>query len=75
MDAYEATKAIRDPQSTVRCHHVPVIAMTRHPGEQDRKRYIDAGIDHYISKPIKPQRLREIIKMFPPPTHADSSTD
>ena len=71
MDGYEATKAIRDPLSTVRCHDVPVIAMTRHSGEQDRKRCIEAGMDHYISKPIKPQRLREIIKMFPAPIHAD----
>lgn len=71
MDGYEATRVIRDPQSGVRCHHVPVIAMTGHTKEKDRKRCIEAGMDHHISKPIKPQRLREIIKMFPLDSHPD----
>jgi CheY-like chemotaxis protein len=75
MDGYEAIKVIRDPQSSVRCHDVPVIAMTRHPREEDRKRCIQSGMDHCIGKPIEPKRLREIIKMFPPPTHVDSSTE
>jgi CheY-like chemotaxis protein/predicted Fe-Mo cluster-binding NifX family protein len=75
MDGYEATRVIRDPQSGVCSHDVPVIAMTRHPGEQDRKRCIESGMDHCISKPIEPDRLREIIKMFPHPPHSDSSTN
>jgi CheY-like chemotaxis protein/predicted Fe-Mo cluster-binding NifX family protein len=76
MDGYEATKVIRDPQSGILCHDVPVIAMTRGPREKDRKRCIQAGMDYCICKPIEPQRLREIIKMLtPPPIHADSSTN
>jgi CheY-like chemotaxis protein/predicted Fe-Mo cluster-binding NifX family protein len=75
MDGYEATKVIRDPQSGVRSHDVPVIAMTRDPVEQDRKRCIESGVDHFISKPIEPDRLREIINMFPPPSHKDSITE
>jgi CheY-like chemotaxis protein/predicted Fe-Mo cluster-binding NifX family protein len=75
MDAYEATKAIRDPQSTVRCHHVPVIAMTRYSEEEDQKRYIESGMNDCICKPIEPKRLRQIINTLTPPAHADSSSD
>jgi len=75
MDGYEATKAIRDPQSTVRCHDVPVIAMTEHSKEKDRERYIKAGMDHYIAKPLKPQRLREIITRLTPAAQPNSRTD
>jgi CheY-like chemotaxis protein/predicted Fe-Mo cluster-binding NifX family protein len=75
MDGHEATKAIRDPQSTVRCHDVPVIAMTEHSKEKDRERYVEAGMDHYIAKPLEVQRLREIITRLTPPAHPDSKTD
>jgi two-component system sensor histidine kinase/response regulator len=74
-DGYAVTRVIRDPQSGVRCHDVPVIAMTRDPEEQDRKRCIQAGMDHCIGKPIEPQKLREVIKMFPPLTYGDLSTE
>jgi CheY-like chemotaxis protein len=50
MDGYKATRVIRDPRSGVRCHDVPVIAMTRDPGEQDRKRFIEAGMNHCIAE-------------------------
>jgi CheY-like chemotaxis protein/predicted Fe-Mo cluster-binding NifX family protein len=72
MDGYEATKVIRNPQSGVRCHDVPVIAMTGHAREKARKRCLEAGMDHCISKPIKPKRLREIINIFPPDSHSDA---
>ena len=49
MDVYEATKLIRNPQSSVLCHDVPVIAMTTHARLEDRERWIEAGMDHYIS--------------------------
>ena len=66
MDGFEATKAIRDPQSDVRCHDVPLIAITRHQGEEDRKRCIKSGMDDCIFKPIQPQRLLEIVNAFLP---------
>jgi CheY-like chemotaxis protein len=71
MNGYEATRLIRDPQSGVRCHDVPVIAMTRHSGEEDQKRYMESGMNDCICKPIEPKRLREIINTLTPPAHAD----
>jgi signal transduction histidine kinase/DNA-binding response OmpR family regulator len=64
MDGYEATRLIRDPQSKVRNHHVPIIAMTANAMKGDRERCIKAGMDDYIAKPIRPQKLSEVIKTF-----------
>ena len=72
MDGYEATKIIRDPQSGVRCHDVPVIAITPPTSKGDRKRCIEAGMDDYIAKPIQPKRLLEIVNILLPASHTDS---
>jgi signal transduction histidine kinase len=66
MDGYEATGVIRDPESNVLNHQVPIIAMTAHAMKGDRERCIEAGMDHYVSKPIRPERLLEAITMFLP---------
>ncbi len=62
MDGFEATDTIRDPQSSVLNHDVPVIAMTAHAMEGDRNKCIQAGMDDYIAKPVKPEMLSKIIK-------------
>jgi len=71
MDGYEATRVIRDPQSKVRNHEVPIIAMTAHAMKGDRERCLEAGMDDYISKPIQPQKLLEVIQTFLPDSDAD----
>lgn len=62
MDGFEATKNIRDPQSKVKDHHIPIIAMTAHAMKGDRGRCIDSGMNDYVSKPIQPQELLEAIE-------------
>jgi two-component system sensor histidine kinase/response regulator len=62
MDGFEATKWIRDPQSHVTNHHIPIIAMTAHAMKGDRERCIDAGMNDYVSKPIEPRELLAIIE-------------
>ncbi len=62
MDGLTATKIIRDPKSKVKNHDVVIIAMTAHAMKQDREMCLNAGMNDYISKPIKPKTLLEIIE-------------
>jgi two-component system sensor histidine kinase/response regulator len=51
LDGLEATAAIRDREKSSR-EHLPIIAMTANAMRGDRERYLDGGMDGYISKPI-----------------------
>lgn len=62
MDGLEATKIIRDPASNVLCHDIPIIAMTAYAMADDRQRCVDAGMNDYVSKPIKQAELKAAIE-------------
>jgi two-component system sensor histidine kinase/response regulator len=62
MDGYEATRIIRDPNSTVLDHTVPVIALTANAMQGDRERCLEAGMDQHVSKPIEFGLFREMIQ-------------
>jgi len=66
LDGLEATRRIRDPASPVRNHRIPVIAVTAHAldGYQDICRA--AGMDDYLTKPVTPDRLREVLERWLP---------
>jgi len=61
MDGLEATRRIRASETG---QHVPIIAMTANAMESDRQRCIDAGMDDYLSKPIKALELQELLKKY-----------
>jgi CheY-like chemotaxis protein len=60
MDGLEATAAIREKEKGNRMH-LPVIALTAHAMKGDRERCLAAGMDGYLSKPIRSQELDEIL--------------
>jgi len=62
MDGFETTRAIREIDSGVTDHHIPIIAMTAHAMNEDRQRCLDAGMNGFISKPIRPEALAEVIE-------------
>jgi len=64
MDGFEATRIIRDQNSDVLNHDVPIIAMTAHAMKGDRERCLEAGMDGYISKPINARKLVDTIETF-----------
>ncbi len=62
MDGFEATAEIRNPHSAVRNHDVPIIALTAHAMKGYRERCIEAGMDDYVTKPIRPDELVKAIE-------------
>jgi CheY-like chemotaxis protein len=60
MDGFEATQEIRSREgSSVHC---PIIAMTANAMQGDRERCLDAGMDDYVSKPIRKADLIEALE-------------
>ncbi|WP_089719600.1 response regulator [Candidatus Entotheonella palauensis] len=66
MDGYEATAAIRSREATTG-GHTPIVAMTANAMQGDRERCLEAGMDDYVSKPIQPQTLTDLISQWAPP--------
>jgi two-component system sensor histidine kinase/response regulator len=61
MDGLEATAAIRAKEKQTGAH-VPIVAMTAHAMKGDRERCLKAGMDKYVSKPIRAKQLFEVIE-------------
>ncbi|MBA4368496.1 MAG: hypothetical protein C0403_12765 [Desulfobacterium sp.] len=72
MDGFETTKIIRDQNSKVLNHDVPIIAMTAYAMRDDRERCLQKGMDDYISKPIKPAVFFDTILKYLPNHEAAS---
>lgn len=64
MDGLEATRIIRDPGSKVLNNEVPIIAVSAHVMKGDREKFLSAGMNGYVPKPIQPDLLFNTIKSF-----------
>jgi len=61
MDGLQATKAIRDVDSKVLDRNITIVAMTANAMKGDRQRCLDAGMDDYLSKPIKSVSVLKVL--------------
>jgi len=61
MDGMEATAVIRDPGSHVCNHQVPIIALTAYALKGDRERFLAAGMDDYLTKPLDLDSLDAVL--------------
>jgi PAS domain S-box-containing protein len=62
MDGFETTQKIREIENNNNDgSHIPIVAITGYAIPGDRERFINAGMDDYVSKPIDENKLIEII--------------
>lgn len=63
MDGLTATREIRrrEKESAADKRHVPIVAMTANAMKGDREKCIEAGMDDYLSKPIKIEIINQVI--------------
>ncbi len=62
MNGMEASKNIRSEGSKVKNRNVPIIAMTAHAMKGDKERFLEAGMNDYITKPLYPEKLVKVIE-------------
>jgi len=61
MDGFEVTSAIRKKEERTG-RHIPIVAMTAHALRGDQERCVAAGMDGYVSKPIRTSELFSAIE-------------
>jgi YesN/AraC family two-component response regulator len=66
MDGFQATRALRALETEQARNRLPVIALTANAMTGDRERCIAAGMDDYISKPIKLGQLQQTLARWLP---------
>ena len=64
LDGYEATAQIRQLEGSAK--HVPVIALTACTTEEERDKCSAAGMNDFLSKPIRPQTLKDMLARWMP---------
>ena len=69
MDGLEATAAIRQAEAQTG-GHIPIVAMTAHAMKGDRDRFLAAGMDGYVAKPVRPHELYAAVEGCGPDAEA-----
>ncbi|MEI6258578.1 MAG: PhnD/SsuA/transferrin family substrate-binding protein [Deltaproteobacteria bacterium] len=87
MDGLEATRRIRKDEKMMiskgkfaddgevhTSRIIPIIAMTAHAMQGDRERCIEAGMNDYITKPVSPGALSNVLKKWLPKENCESKS-
>ncbi len=64
LDGYEATRQLRQREQVQQHRHTPVIGLTAFAMESDRQKCLDAGMDDYISKPVRIHQLKTLLERY-----------
>ena len=62
MDGLEATRKIREFESLQNLKKTPIVALTAHAMTGDREKFMEAGMDDYLTKPLQRDALTKIIQ-------------
>ena len=67
MDGYEAARSIRGQEDLGEGYHrIPIIALTAHAMVGDREKCLEAGMDDYLTKPYREEKLQMMLERWLP---------
>ena len=75
MNGLEATNEILHYEEVNHIKHIPIIALTANALTGDREKYMEAGMDNYISKPININELKNLIASYNREVHHDDEDE
>lgn len=78
MDGFTATRKIRELESengVAESEQLPIVALTANALKGDRELCIDAGMNDYVTKPMKPETLFKVMSQFVPVLPDDQPED
>jgi len=61
LNGIEATKQIRNYEKENSLTHIPIIALTANALKGDREKFLEAGMDEYLTKPINKEKLQKVL--------------
>ena len=74
MNGIEATQAIRRLERENNMARTPIVAITAHAIAGDREKFLNAGLDDYISKPISSLHLEDCLNSWLAPQETEDDT-
>jgi CheY-like chemotaxis protein len=64
MDGVLTTRTIRSGAGKLTDPNVPIVAMTAHAMSGDKEKFLEAGMNDYIAKPVDMQNLTKILSKY-----------
>ncbi len=64
LNGIEATAQILSYEREQNAKHTPIVALTANALKGDRERFLDAGMDEYLTKPLDKDKLAQVLNQF-----------